>query len=476
MREKSNGSSKQQVMANQIATILQSGEAWRYFIDGPDQKSGRLNYQEGGYLNALMHALVTLPSLADKRLAVDDLNALHARAMTKVTGTAYQSEDKAQHDVPGRCRKQYSDIGFGLTTENSSMTGLIEFLQNMRDLDDSRHILHVHQSPPLPPLDRITNISLSNLPDDALKMVAQTLYNGIENQTLHLALEAPLPRSDEDIPQRLQAVLDQYYAAIETEKSDDDKLVAIATCCRQAAQLHPYVDGNGRLFCMLLPYLLCMQNDFVMPMMDQVNHFGCFSVAEIVSSIKHGMQKTQQLLSGRAFMPEDLMAHKQIAADNIEYTALTDECLQRLANEQPTAWTQLQAAIVKDNPALCPDMKNTFFSLSVQAKSRLTQQIRQCYAARCSQHIFDEASPDLQLLRRAVDGERFCMATLVEEIKVSGDDAESVFMQAQYEASRFGHVGFVTALRKLHPVKDDLIEGQGVDEAVMSEPLSPPRI
>ncbi|MDF1654018.1 MAG: Fic family protein [Coxiellaceae bacterium] len=445
---------KIQQAAHQVCNILRSGEAWRYFVDGPHQKLGRLKYHEKGYLPALMHNLVDLPRLVDRRLTVSDLNALHHGSIAKVGDTLYQDASKAKEDAPGSCRKKFSEIAFGLTADNCSQTGLFDLLQNMRDNPGKQNILHLLSTPTSPATEYIPSPALSGKPDDELRDMAQTLFDQVQAKQVYLKLEAPLPRRDDDISERLQALLDRYYEASQSAESELDKLTTIAEFCREAAQLHPYLDGNGRMFCMQIPYLLCMQNDLPIPMMDQVNKFACFSIDEIVHSLQQGIQKTRQLLAGRPFTPDASMVHLQTAEDNAEYAIVTDECLLQLALEQPTAWTQLQAAIAKDDPKLCPDMTKAFLSLRVPAKAQLMRQMRTNYAVNCSQVLFDEASPDLQLLRHAVDGTPFSMASLVEQVKDECEGPQSVFIQAQYEAARHGHVGFVSALRKACPALD----------------------
>ncbi|MDF1761469.1 MAG: Fic family protein [Coxiellaceae bacterium] len=450
MRDKSDSYSRHQFATNHIASILQSGEAWRYFVDGPHQAVGRLKYHETGYLPALMHSLVTLPHLVDKRLTVDDLNVLHEHVIGSVGGTLYQDGAKAREDVPGSCRKKFSEIGFGLSTQNCSQAGLFELLKNMRDNTEKSNIVHVLSSPTASAKSYIMPAALSSNSDSELQRMAEELYAELQDSAVYLKLEAPLPRSDEDVPRLLQNLLDTYYTAIDVATSVGDKITAIAILCREAAQLHPYVDGNGRMFCMQLPYLLCMQNGFPMPMMDQVNKFGCYSVEEIVVAMQNGMTATRSVLHQK----QTTTAYPQTAADNAEYAAVTNTCLLQLAEKQPSAWMQLQAAVIKDDPALCPDMKKIYLSSSTHAKAKVFHLVRNSYAFNCSQQLFEEASPDLQLLRHAVDGMPFCMASLVAEIEKECEDPKAVFSQAQYEAACHGNVGFVTALRTACPALD----------------------
>ena len=55
-----------------------------------------------------------------------------------------------------------------------------------------------------------------------------------------------------DIEHTLIQLICQYNESIEAARDNDAKIKAILTFCRNAAILHPFPDGNGRLFCMLL--------------------------------------------------------------------------------------------------------------------------------------------------------------------------------------------------------------------------------
>ncbi|MDF1653767.1 MAG: ankyrin repeat domain-containing protein [Coxiellaceae bacterium] len=92
----------------------------------------------------------------------------------------------------------------------------------------------------------------------------------------------------------LQGILDTYHAKIEAAhraRPRDiiaEQLIAIAEFCQQLPQpLNP-----------LTLYLLCLQNNFVMPMMDNFEVFATGSVQNIAFAMQKGMARTQQLLDG----------------------------------------------------------------------------------------------------------------------------------------------------------------------------------
>ncbi len=75
--------------------------------------------------------------------------------------------------------------------------------------------------------------------------------------------------TDQGIELQFLKFLTDYTDNLASARDDKEKLIAIATLCQRCARLHPFLDGNGRLFCMMLPYLLCLANGFPLPLFTE---------------------------------------------------------------------------------------------------------------------------------------------------------------------------------------------------------------
>ncbi|MDF1654017.1 MAG: Fic family protein [Coxiellaceae bacterium] len=439
MREKSKSSSKQQFALNQIAYILQSGETWRYFVDGPHQLSGRHSYTENGYLCALMNCFTRLADFAGKeRLTVGDLGELHRLSVEGVSGTAYDADTAFG---AYRCRAMNSTMTFGLYSFNSSKAGYIDLINKIRDGSFGGQFLL--RPSPNEGFYSIGNDFLHSKTDVEIDDIAEKLMTKFHA----VLLQMPPVKVDIELAVNLQLLLDRYYIEIESADTEVEKLTAIARFCQDAARLHPYRDGNGRVFCMLAPYLLCMQNGMMPPMMDDVNVFGNYSIEEIVAAMKLGIKRSQSIRSGKPFMsPIDRDQHLQVISELETYEHDADRCLDSLALNP---WQQVLLAVRRDELKETPELKKYYRSLSVTAKARLSREISKHYAAKSYAALFDEDDAKLQLLSSAVQDNPENIALLVATVRECYDDAEAILAQAQYEAACYGNIAFLVELRQV---------------------------
>lgn len=77
------------------------------------------------------------------------------------------------------------------------------------------------------------------------------------------------------------------------------KLAAIVDLIQDLHQLHPFSDGNGRTFCILLLNHLLMRNGLPPTIIHNTAIFSLYSRDEIISKVIEGMQATLDLLAGK---------------------------------------------------------------------------------------------------------------------------------------------------------------------------------
>lgn len=94
----------------------------------------------------------------------------------------------------------------------------------------------------------------------------------------------------EQIEQKLNQFLEEYYTAIECAQTSCDKLSAIARLCRSIKILHPFSDGNQRTIAFALLTKLLLENDFSPAILKDPCMFdGYYSTQEMVEKIEEGM-------------------------------------------------------------------------------------------------------------------------------------------------------------------------------------------
>ena len=90
-------------------------------------------------------------------------------------------------------------------------------------------------------------------------------------------------------------LLDEYYAQISTAADDDHKISIIVNLCQRLDQIHPFYDGNIRVFGMLVQ-LLCVKNGLRLPTFYDPNVLDMRSNAELVDIVKRAQQRTKDWL------------------------------------------------------------------------------------------------------------------------------------------------------------------------------------
>ncbi|MDF1797487.1 MAG: ankyrin repeat domain-containing protein [Coxiellaceae bacterium] len=422
-----------------ITLLLLSQEAWRYFIDGPDQISGPYGYKETGYLSALIDTFTQLPNFVGRRLTLGDLHQLHTLCLNDVKGTNYSRQTRHK---PGACRLRGVNMNFGLNRNNTSANGMFELLQHLRDSPDCKQRIEINFRP-------IYADSLKEKSDEELRDLATDCVDPKKIVVFH----TEYAQSDTDTEEKLAQLLDKYYESIAIATSNRETLTAIAAFCRSAAQLHAYIDGNGRMFCMTVPYLLCLQNGLPVPMMRQANVFGNFSIDEIVEEIEQGQAKTRQLLSTKMSPPDadsNLCTYTYKAIK--KHAAHTKEKATRIISDTNSLFSQVLIALIDNNAEQFSMLWNRSYtnkSFQPHHRRRLVQFAFKYHAYRCLTIIDeDQSTIDEQELLYCIEH------NLVEQLDQvllrlePVTEHSTLLPQAQYNAIIHGHLDCLKAIRE----------------------------
>ena len=91
--------------------------------------------------------------------------------------------------------------------------------------------------------------------------------------------------------------MNEYYEGIDACKTSLKKISVIANLCQRLDQVHPFYDGNIRVFAILLLDYLCLENGFKIPTLLDPNVFDMLSNTELIDKIIGGFERTRQVLS-----------------------------------------------------------------------------------------------------------------------------------------------------------------------------------
>jgi hypothetical protein len=117
-------------------------------------------------------------------------------------------------------------------------------------------------------------------------------YESLERDECHWIFRPP---AHDSIEFAITSMIDQYQRDIDAVYVHEDKLRVIVDFIQELERIHPFYDGNGRTFYILLQRLL-IQNEFLPTIMKNPNHIDGCSAEEVMLEIREGILFTQQLI------------------------------------------------------------------------------------------------------------------------------------------------------------------------------------
>lgn len=116
-----------------------------------------------------------------------------------------------------------------------------------------------------------------------------------------------------NITQKFMLFINEYNQTIDT-LDQEEKLYFIIDIIKRLDRLHPFVDGNIRVFVTVLLNHLLMLNDFYPAIFEEPSIFDGYTTSEIVVEVKKGQELVQQLIES----PESRVFGHSIADENEE--------------------------------------------------------------------------------------------------------------------------------------------------------------
>jgi hypothetical protein len=98
--------------------------------------------------------------------------------------------------------------------------------------------------------------------------------------------------------EKVNQILSAYKAETNEAQTETEKLTAIARCCQNLNQAHPFADGNARTFGVLLVNRLLLKEGLGPAIMEDANRFDGYAVDELVDEIRKGQASFQSFIVG----------------------------------------------------------------------------------------------------------------------------------------------------------------------------------
>jgi hypothetical protein len=336
--------------------LIKEQEIWRLFVDGLRQHESWLPFEkeEPGYLAAMYSAYPLILSKAD--VTLDFIKQLHKTALTNVSNTKYEGCSSAIGEV--RTQQKPNSI-FGVFVQNTSREGLREYFANRCKEEQYLSIairVNVHDQSELvgfslqdksvrafrvisgeltreeePGKDKLVLIfsALGQL-SDPIYQHFKNLPDNIKQQFINFIKDVSLTKTDDDfielvvnaysnptnllsfyfcskqsekthetLTDRMNRFIVDFYSKMQTLHDPLEKLDNIIFFIRRCEQLHPFSDGNCRVFCMLLLNHLLIQYGFPLVILEDPNRFDGFSLYELRQEVLKGMENTFFLLNNK---------------------------------------------------------------------------------------------------------------------------------------------------------------------------------
>lgn len=113
-----------------------------------------------------------------------------------------------------------------------------------------------------------------------------------EPKDLYLKARAQVKKN---ITEKTLQLINEYNEKINTLE-EEEKIYFIVDVIKRLERLHPFVDGNIRVFVTILLNHLLMLNDFYPAIFEEPSVFDAYTTKEIVEEVKKGQELVKQLI------------------------------------------------------------------------------------------------------------------------------------------------------------------------------------
>lgn len=229
-------------------------EYWRLFIDGNKQQreNGWLDFElrEPGYLKGMIKGWEYIAEHLEAKLSATFIQMLHKKCTNQV-------KNMLNNTVCGIFRAYESPYQNLSLRVNSSLRGKLELME----AEDRAQHYQVED-------EVIVSLSLSSM----------------------------------EIEKRLNDIIAHYYESLEMAQDPQMKFSILARLIQRLERLHPFMDGNTRLFSMLIVNKELINLGFSPVILDNPNRSVGFSHEEFCNEMIAGMETFKQCTQNSAHL------------------------------------------------------------------------------------------------------------------------------------------------------------------------------
>src|SRR3990167_1466517 len=259
---------------------------FQLFVDGTmhHKEQGQKGFEKRepncmkGFYGGLKIALANI----DKPLSLDLILRIHAASSENVTGHFYVNSKYA-----GKFR-EWSLTTFAIPKERCTINGVARLYQKYKKKGKS-----AEKSPEL--FTSLNRKKINLLSDsyslEYIQNIAKLVYERIDNENFPFAYSPPYS-SCIKLKSEAEAIIKLFHEEINVADDSDKKILSIVKCAQELELLHPFGDGNGRVFINIMLNFLLMQNGFPPATFYEPNLFDLYSESELVDAVKDAMNNT----------------------------------------------------------------------------------------------------------------------------------------------------------------------------------------
>ncbi|RLA74265.1 MAG: hypothetical protein DRG78_21505, partial [Epsilonproteobacteria bacterium] len=270
---------------------------WRFFVDGRFQKKydGWVGYEAGerGSIQALLNGF---SFMIDNFDISGGLRATYLRELHKIT--LLNVETSNLKSSPGDIR--YLNSGLPFFANTTTIEHLHEVLQ-MRS-GDGTAVFNSQKWGKI--AEELDADEIFKVMHKDKKINYRNWYPNLDKQqqdailgklTLHEFYDAKHTVQMMMIA-RMEDILNRYNKNIKLVKNNEEKLEVVCLVSRELELLHPFPDGNSRVFsCITLNHLLLF-NGFHPVLLENPNNDNEISFSQWTEEVKKGMERTKEIL------------------------------------------------------------------------------------------------------------------------------------------------------------------------------------
>ncbi|RUR18834.1 hypothetical protein ELY21_06325 [Legionella sp. km535] len=229
--------------------------------------------------------------------------------------------------IPGQFRN--GTAAWGMTANFDTISGLTESLTYLKSLEKQHQIpgvrlAIVQGSGAL----QIINTFADREPEELAKECMEYIKHGatIYYETHDVKLNA------EFLDKVTKNLITELNNSLSRAVSEEDKLKAIFTFIKYSVLHHPFTDGVGRTYSMILLQYLLMKENLSPFLIENSNIIPGFSVDQMISIYLHGREEMNMILKDPAYINSSSFFEPNISTEETlqkapdELTAIFQEC------------------------------------------------------------------------------------------------------------------------------------------------------